>query len=107
MGANGPGRAARPTQTHAVPAGFPSQTPASTPHHSPHQGFAPLPPAAGPISPLSHAPTYNYGAPRPLQPPTPKAAGAGAGYTMGPRADCEKCRLGVKGHYGHIGSGGR
>ncbi|KAL7410687.1 hypothetical protein BDY24DRAFT_417782 [Mrakia frigida] len=57
-------------------------------------------------NPLSHS-VQSYstsGVGRPLQPPAP--SNGKSGYTMGPRADCEKCRLGVPGHWGHYGDGG-
>lgn len=38
--------------------------------------------------------------------PSPTAASGGGGrkqrFTMGPRADCEKCRAGVRGHWMHF-----
>ena len=98
---------------------FPSQTPASTPHHSPlrSQIPLPLPPSCQqqsdlfrppqhlqPDHPLAHSAQFAASSgPRPLQPPPSKPASGG--YTMGPRADCEKCRLGVRGHWGHWADG--
>lgn len=46
------------------------------------------------ISPsVSQGPTSHIG--RTIQPKRPR-------FTMGPRSDCEKCRAGVKGHWGHF-----
>lgn len=103
-----------------------AQTPASTPHHSPqhaplqslpppqllsHHSFDSIPRAPeGPAVPVPIAHHH----PRPLQPPPPRTGGPGASgthhqghYTMGPRADCDKCRAGVRGHWSVPGSSDR
>ncbi|KAI0048547.1 hypothetical protein FA95DRAFT_1571826 [Auriscalpium vulgare] len=54
-----------------------------------------------------HASAFMLAAPMQATPTPPLPAGDGQAarrlrFTMGPRPDCEKCRLGVPGHYAHF-----
>ena len=40
--------------------------------------------------------------PMSISSPTPTVSNRKQRFTMGPRSDCEKCRLGVKGHWMHV-----
>lgn len=77
---------------------------------SPYQTFAQLhtpPPepetyhALGSRSalPVSSVPRLGQSSQAPAPAPAPKRKQK---LTMGPRADCEKCRLGIKGHWMHL-----
>ncbi|KAI0060791.1 hypothetical protein BV25DRAFT_1827332 [Artomyces pyxidatus] len=58
---------------------------------------APAPPA------LQHPSAFMLSAPVPVAATPPLSeAPRRPRFTMGPRADCEKCRLGVKGHSVHF-----
>lgn len=73
----------------------PTPTPLSRPYFDPESPYPPTRPSS-PVSnnsmmALSPSPLYvNLAASRRQQ-----------RFTMGPRADCEKCRLGIKGHWVH------
>ncbi|KAJ3726055.1 hypothetical protein C8R42DRAFT_659828, partial [Lentinula raphanica] len=69
-----------PTPDMNTPIGFPSATRSFTPIHDSPMSISNSPSSASVVSPSrKHR------------------------FAMGPRSDCEKCRLGVKGHYIHIG----
>ena len=64
-----------------------------------------------PPSPMDQQSSFNYtqanssmGSPMNILPPSLKSTipRKQPRFTMGPRADCEKCRLGVKGHFVHL-----
>jgi hypothetical protein len=78
------------------------------PHHaSPHMGInVAIPPTrtflravhdAAQTPPIADAGMRQL--PLPMHAPQPQQR---ARFMMGPRADCEKCRLGVRGHYAHV-----
>ncbi|KAI0070355.1 hypothetical protein K474DRAFT_1670166 [Panus rudis PR-1116 ss-1] len=74
-----------PHSQRTTPSPFPETRLDETHAHPPHQGQQ-VHPQAPPTESQSSSTRR-----RPQQK-----------FTMGPRADCEKCRLGVKGHYAHF-----
>ncbi|KAA1471294.1 hypothetical protein DENSPDRAFT_929449 [Dentipellis sp. KUC8613] len=57
---------------------------------------------ASPASPLGQAPAHEQQGQWGPNPNANLNAQRKPRFTMGPRADCEKCRLGVKGHWMHV-----
>ncbi|KAG8217900.1 hypothetical protein J3R82DRAFT_6066 [Butyriboletus roseoflavus] len=54
-------------------------------------------------SSLTQTPERTHGSPRPSRAPdVPTSSGRKHRVTMGPRADCTKCRTGVRGHWMHF-----
>ncbi|KAJ4488038.1 hypothetical protein J3R30DRAFT_3695694 [Lentinula aciculospora] len=101
-------------QNHAAAAHpLPQAATVNNPHH---QHLAPsinvLPPTPDATFPLSFSSTTRPSTPKNDSPMSMSNSPSSATilspsrkhrFAMGPRADCEKCRQGVKGHYIHIG----
>ena len=84
----------------AAPSEYTRSLPPQSEHTQPPMiCILPATPGQSPLTPHDHQASTS---PMSISSPSPAVSNRKQRFTMGPRSDCEKCRLGVKGHWMHV-----
>lgn len=86
----------------AAPSEYTHSLPPQSEHTQPPTiCILPATPGQSPLTPHDHQAAY-ASSPMSISSSSPAVSNRKQRFTMGPRSDCEKCRLGIKGHWMHV-----